>query len=124
MSAATSAALRLLRESSAAPRKKRETKRQSVYKPAKHIIVKSPTNTTQKSRSHVPSAASALNVSKRVGNIHTTRNAIKNAAAAAASKRRSASNRQSVVTVAIPKNDPGLLSIIQRLLGMKRGNGR
>jgi hypothetical protein len=29
-----------------------------------------------------------------------------------------------VVTVAIPKNDPGLLAIIQGLLGMKRGNGR
>jgi hypothetical protein len=124
MSAATSAAARLLRESSAAPRKKRETKRQSVYKPARHIIVKSPTNTTRKSPNKEPSAASAAKVSERVGNIHTTRNAIKNAVAAAASKRRTASNRQSVVTVAVPKNNPGLLAIIQGLLGMKRGNGR
>lgn len=115
MSAATSAALRLLRDSSAAPRKKTETKskRKSVSKPARHIIVKSPTNTTRKSPNKEPSAAK---VSERVGNLNRTRNAIKNAVAA--------SKRQSVVTVAIPKNDPGLLAIIQGLLGMKRGNGR
>jgi hypothetical protein len=121
MSAAITAAARLLRESSAAPRKKRETKRQSVYKPARHIIVRSPRNTTRKSPNKSPnkepSAASAAKVSERVGNLNKTKQAIKNAVAAAASKRQTASNRQSVVTVAIPKNDPGLLAIIRRLLG-------
>lgn len=120
MSAAITAAARLLRKSSAAPRKTRETKRQSVYKPAKHIIVRSPTNTTRKSPNKEPSAASAASaakVSERVGNFNKTKKVIEKAAAAAASKRRTASNRQSVVTVAIPKNDPGLLAIIRRLLG-------
>jgi hypothetical protein len=124
MSAAITAAARFLQGSSAAPRKTRETKRQSVYKPAKHIVVRSPTNTTRKSPNKEPSAASAAEVKKRVGNFNKTKQVIKNAVAAAASNRRTASNRQSVVTVAIPKNDPTLFEIIRRLLGMKRGNGR
>ena len=58
----------------------------------------------------------------RIGNVeatqramNATRKAMQNAAAAAASK------RQSVVTVAVPKNNPGLLAHIKRLLGMNNG---
>jgi len=84
---------------------------------AKHIIVRSPTNTTRKSPNKSPNKEPSAKVSERVGNMTKTKKAIENAVAAAASKRRTASNRQSVVTVAIPKNDPTLFEIIRRLLG-------
>lgn len=48
----------------------------------------------------------------RIGNFNATRKAIQNAVA---------SKRQSVVTVAVPKNNPGLLAHIKRLLGMNNG---
>ena len=117
----SSAALIGMREKAASRRRtlskmnKNKNPSKSKPKPVVHLKGNSTMKTGNNNGKSPNKPSNAAKVSDRVGNAIKTRKAMQNAVAAAASK------RQSVVTVAVPKNNPGLLAHIKRLLGMNSG---